>query len=77
MARYRVAPQCPFCDEVIADAVYEELLESQQPFFGDTFSHWKYRDHECEAEEQFRASIAKDLDKIVKTAKMKPLHGKT
>jgi len=59
MARYRTDPQCPFCSEQIADAVYEEVREWQEPFFGDTFSHWKYRDHKCKEGNEFKKEINK------------------
>lgn len=43
MTVFREAPRCPFCNEVIAEGVYD--TESQ--LYGDSFLHWEYEEHDC------------------------------
>lgn len=49
MAIIREYPKCPFCGEVIADAVYKDYKNYPIELIpiGDSFSHWKYKKHKC------------------------------
>jgi hypothetical protein len=60
MAVYREEPKCPFCGEVNGKNVYIE----RENFFGDTFSHVEYYDHECDQEIEFREKVKKQQEEF-------------
>ena len=64
MAVFRESPKCPFCGEIIAEAVYKKQKPHESPIYGDSFSHWEYKKHECSKMIETRKKIQDIYDGI-------------
>jgi hypothetical protein len=64
MAILRKNPKCPYCGEIIAEAVYNKNEPHESPIYGDSFSHWEYKKHECEKMLEGQKKIQEIWEKI-------------
>ena len=73
MAIARNAPTCPFCGKTIAKAVLKLRYPWQPPIFGDDFSHWEYKSHNCKEKKKWQkehpSGLGEALNNIIKNHK--------